>query len=96
LRPQAATIIAPSRRGFGTFLRAAAPEFDMSDESRIFGLSMALTLGGLVVLLYGVKLDSGMSTNLPMILGGAVIVVAIAILSYGVMDLDAPEGGPEH
>jgi hypothetical protein len=67
----------------------------MSNESRTFGLSVALTLGGLAVLLYGVSLTSGQSTNLPMIAGGAIIVVAIAILSYGIMDLDAPEGGHE-
>jgi hypothetical protein len=68
----------------------------MDEDSRTFGLSMALTLGGLAILLYGVSLTSGQAANVPMIAGGAIIVVAIGILSAGVMNLDAPEGEHGH
>jgi hypothetical protein len=61
----------------------------MVNEARSFGAAALLTILGLAVLLWGVSLNNGQAPNGPIVLGGAIIVVAIAILSAGVIRLDA-------
>lgn len=63
----------------------------MVNESRTFGLVVLLTLAGLAVMLWGVSLNSGLALNTPMIAGGAVLVVATALLTVGVGVLEEPE-----
>jgi len=71
------------------FERAAQPR-DMVNESRTFGLVALLTLAGLGVMLYGVSLNSGQALNGPVIAGGVILVVAVAVLTAG---LDALADG---
>lgn len=66
----------------------------MVDESVTFGLALAGTLAGLVVMLYGVSLTSGESLTIYTIVGGAIVLLAITYHTYGVMALD--DGGSAH
>jgi len=56
----------------------------MVNESRTFGAAAALTVAGLLVMLYGVYLDSGLAMNAPMVVGGTIIVVATTVLTVGI------------
>lgn len=62
----------------------------MGTGSSTFGLAVALLVGGLLVMLYGVTLNAGESLNTPMLAGGAIVVVAVGVLTYGVMSLEGP------
>ena len=61
----------------------------MVRESRSFGLAVLLVLVGLAVLLYGVTLNHGAALNAVIAAGGAVVVVGIAIMTAGVIRIDA-------
>lgn len=61
----------------------------MVNETRTFGLVAVLAVAGLVVLLYGVSLNSGQALNATMVVGGAVLVVAVGALTAAVAAVDA-------
>lgn len=61
----------------------------MASESTAFGLSILITIVGLAILLYGVSLNSGQSLNNYMLVGGGVVVMAIAIHTAAIMRLDS-------
>jgi len=63
----------------------------MVNESRTFGMVVLLMLAGLAVMLWGVSLNSGLAVNTPMLAGGAILVVATALLTVGVGVLEEPE-----
>jgi hypothetical protein len=63
----------------------------MVNESRTFGTVVLLMLAGLAVMLWGVSLNSGLAVNTPMLAGGAILVVATALLTVGVGVLEEPE-----
>lgn len=62
----------------------------MGTGSSTFGLAVALLVGGLLVMLYGVSLTAGESLNTPMLAGGTIVVVAVGVLTYGVLSLEGP------
>ena len=64
----------------------------MVNESAAFGLSTLINVVGLVILLYGVKLTAGESLHTFMIVGGAIVLVAIAIHTGALMRLDDVHG----
>lgn len=64
----------------------------MVNETRDFGLATALTVAGLVVMLWGVSLNNGTAFNTPMIAGGVVIAVGIGIITVAVMRLEGADG----
>jgi hypothetical protein len=66
------------------------------DSSSLIWASLLALVGGLGIMLYGVELTAGASTNLPMLVGGAIIVVAILLLSWAAMLLDEPEDEHGH
>lgn len=68
----------------------------MVDESMTFGLSIAGTVLGLAVMLYGVSLTSGESLTVPTIVGGAIVLAAIAFHTYGIVALGDRGGGHSH
>lgn len=61
----------------------------MVNEARSFGLAFALVVVGLAILLYGVTLNHGESLNGVIAAGGGVVVVGVAILTLGVVRIDA-------
>lgn len=65
----------------------------MTDESRLFGLSLVGVLAGLGVLIYGVTLNNGEELNEIMLAGGVVVLAAFGLLTLGVARLEEPEGG---
>lgn len=66
----------------------------MGNEPRNFGVATLLTVVGLVVMLYGVYLDTGLAFNEYMAAGGAVVAIGIGILVVAVTRLEA-EPEPE-
>lgn len=68
----------------------------MVDESVTFGLALAGTIAGLVVMLYGVSLTSGESLTIFTIVGGAIVLLALTFHTYGVMALPEGDGGHGH
>ena len=60
----------------------------MVNESRTFGATVLLTLVGLGIMLYGVSLNNGTEVNAVMAVGGAVLIVALAVLTGGLMLVD--------
>jgi hypothetical protein len=64
----------------------------MVDESISVGFSLVLTVVGLLIMLYGVYLDSGLALNTLMIAGGVVVVAAIGVLAYDIIKLDEEHG----
>lgn len=64
----------------------------MVNETRDFGLATALTVAGLLVMLWGVSLNNGTEFNTPMIAGGVVIAVGIGIITVAVMRLEGADG----
>lgn len=64
----------------------------MVDESISVGFSLALTVVGLLIMLYGVYLDSGLALNNLMIAGGVVVIAGIGVLSYDIIQLDERHG----
>lgn len=61
----------------------------MASQRTTFGTALALTIGGLAIMLYGVSLNSGAAPNVPVAIGGVVIIAAFAILAAGVITLDS-------
>jgi high-affinity Fe2+/Pb2+ permease len=68
----------------------------MVNESRTFGAVVALTLGGLAVMLYGVSLNAGQAMNNVMVAGGVVLLVALGLLTMGIDLLEADESDASH
>lgn len=66
----------------------------MVDESVTFGLALAGTIAGLVVMLYGVSLTSGESLTVYTIVGGVIVLLAIMYHTYGIMALG--DSGSSH
>ncbi|PSQ48995.1 hypothetical protein BRD15_04410 [Halobacteriales archaeon SW_6_65_15] len=62
----------------------------MATESITFGLSTLVTVVGLLIMLYGVKLTDGLAVSTPMIIGGVVVLGAIGLHTAGLMALDDP------
>ena len=60
----------------------------MANESVTFGLTTLVTVVGLAIMLYGVSLTSGLSLTTYTILGGVIVVGAIAFHTVGLMSLD--------
>ncbi len=60
----------------------------MVNESVTFGLSTLGVIGGLVILLWGVSLNSGQALNAPVVAGGVVVLLAFGLLTTGVARLD--------
>lgn len=63
----------------------------MVNESRTFGAVVGLTVVGLLIMLYGVSLNSGQALNAPMLAGGGVLLVATAALTAGIGAISADE-----
>ena len=63
----------------------------MVTETGTFGAATVLTVVGLVVMLYGVSLDNGMTFNSTMAAGSAAVVVGVGLILVGVMRLEAAE-----
>ena len=57
----------------------------MVNESRTFGATVALTVVGLGIMLYGVSLNDGQALNAVMGAGSVVLVVALGVLTAGIM-----------
>lgn len=55
-----------------------------------FGSTLLFVAVGLLVLLYGVTLNSGQAVNTPMIAGGILALCGMGILTLGVLTLDEP------
>jgi hypothetical protein len=68
----------------------------MVNESRTFAAVVALTIGGLAVMLYGVSLNAGQAMNNVMVAGGAVLIVALGLLTMGIDLIDADESETGH
>lgn len=66
----------------------------MVDESVTFGLALAGTIAGLVVMLYGVSLTSGESLTVYTIVGGVIVLLAVTYHTYGIMALG--DSGSSH
>ena len=64
----------------------------MVNESAAFALSTLINVVGLVILLYGVKLTAGESLHSLMVVGGAVVLVAMALHTGALMRLDDVHG----
>lgn len=60
----------------------------MVDESVTFGLSALGNVVGIVLLLYGVSLTAGQELTTPMVVGGVVILAAIALHTAALASLD--------
>lgn len=65
----------------------------MDKETSMFVLPPFLLIGGLVVVIYGVSLNSGQAINMTMVAGGVVMLVAVGILAFGLMTLEDEEEG---
>lgn len=61
----------------------------MVSERGTFGAATVLTTVGLVVMLYGVSLSSGLSFNSTMAAGSAFVAVGIGLILVGVIRLEA-------
>ena len=66
----------------------------MENESSLPILSTAVVVVGIVILLYGVILDSGMEMNPPMAAGGVVMLIGMGILGFHLGSLE--KEGEEH
>jgi hypothetical protein len=64
----------------------------MANESVTFGLSMLVTVLGLVIMLYGVSLTAGMELTPYTMLGGVVVLGAITLHTAALMSMDDPHG----
>ena len=62
----------------------------MVNEPRAFGITTVGIVVGLLVLLWGVSLNSGQALNAPMIAGGVIALAAVGMMTYAVWQL---EGG---
>lgn len=62
----------------------------MISQRATFATTLALTIVGLAVMLFGVTLNSGRAPNLPVAIGETVAIVAFAILTAGVMAVAEP------
>lgn len=51
---------------------------------------MLSVVAGLVILLYGVTLNSGQAVNTPMVAGGVLALCGIGVLTLGILTLDEP------
>lgn len=60
----------------------------MANESVTFGLTTLITVVGLAIMLYGVSLTSGLELTSYTIIGGVVVVGAIALHAVGLMSMD--------
>lgn len=56
----------------------------MTTEAQTFGLAGLLTVAGMAVMLWGVSLNNGEAPNAPILGGGAVVLVAIAVITLGI------------
>lgn len=63
----------------------------MVSETGTFGSATLVVLAGLVVMLYGVSLNNGVAFDLPMVVGGGIVIVGVIILMLGVLRLEEPE-----
>lgn len=60
----------------------------MANEAVTFGLSTLVTVVGLLIMLYGVSLTSGMELTPYTIIGGVVVLGAVTLHTVGLMALD--------
>lgn len=63
----------------------------MDKDTSLPVVSLITILVGTVILLYGVFLDSGMEMNIPMMAGGAVMVIGIGILAFALGSIEEEE-----
>lgn len=60
----------------------------MVNERTAFGVSTVGVTVGLLILLWGVSLNSGMALNTPMIAGGVVALAAVGVMTALVWRLE--------
>lgn len=58
---------------------------DETMETATFWLATLGTVLGLVILLYGVSLNSGAALNTPILAGGVVMIAAVGLHTAGIM-----------
>ncbi|MDZ7689076.1 MAG: hypothetical protein U5J64_10265 [Halobacteriales archaeon] len=63
----------------------------MDKDTSLPVVSLVAVLVGIVVLLYGVFLDSGMEMNTPMLAGGVVMLIGIGILAFALESIEEEE-----
>jgi len=68
----------------------------MPDESTYLAVTLLTLLGGLAIMLYGVKLDAGMRINGWMYAGGAIASISVASLAAWAISLSGGEGVEAH
>lgn len=63
----------------------------MPSDTGLFGGVVVAIAVGLIALVYGMRMSAGQSWNTPSIVGGLIIVAAIAVMSLRIMNIDSPE-----
>lgn len=68
----------------------------MVNERLAFWVTLLGTIVGLVIMLSGVVQNAGQALNTPMLVGGAIALAAIGVLTYWLLALPSHHGESAH